>query len=189
VAAKRIPPNLFGIPFGLTGLGGSWLTMAHYGLAPRAVGDALLAVAALVWITVLVGYLALTARSVLTHDLLDPIAGPFASLAVITPMLLAAQGLYPHAPGLGRVLHGDVVGAGDCTDAEHSGLPSYQGRRLWCRHWPGSGLCVARNRKGIGCVKFPGRRMPQGLGRGQIRPLSGPDLVRSGRRGATDSQR
>jgi tellurite resistance protein len=40
----------------------------------------------------------------LVRDLTDPIAAPFASLAVITPMLLAAEGLYPHAPGAGRVL-------------------------------------------------------------------------------------
>lgn len=106
MAARRIPLNFLGIPFGLTGLGGSWLTMAGYRLVPRAVGDALLAVAALVWLTVVVGYLryALADRSVLVRDMLDPIAGPFASSAVITPMLLAVQGLYPYAPGIGRLL-------------------------------------------------------------------------------------
>jgi tellurite resistance protein len=58
------------------------------------------------WLIVLVGYLRyiLSDRSALVRDLLDPVAAPFASLAVITPMLLAAEGLYPHAPGAGRVL-------------------------------------------------------------------------------------
>jgi tellurite resistance protein len=37
-------------------------------------------------------------------DLLDNVAGPFASLAVITPMLPASEGLAPHAPGAGKVL-------------------------------------------------------------------------------------
>jgi hypothetical protein len=34
----------------------------------------------------------------------DPVAAPFASLALITPMLPAADGLYTYAPGAGRVL-------------------------------------------------------------------------------------
>jgi tellurite resistance protein len=52
------------------------------------------------------GYLryVLSDRTALVRDLTDPVAAPFASLAVITPMLLAAEGLYPHAPGAGRVL-------------------------------------------------------------------------------------
>ena len=37
-------------------------------------------------------------------DLLDPVAAPFASLAVIIPMLLASLGLFPHAAGVGRVV-------------------------------------------------------------------------------------
>ncbi len=102
----RIPLNLFGIPFGLAGLGGVWMSLASYGHAPEAVGDAVLALAAATWLTVLAAYL----RSVLgnprgvSRDLLDPIGGPFASLAVITPMLLAAEGVFPHAATIGRVL-------------------------------------------------------------------------------------
>jgi tellurite resistance protein len=94
------------MPFGLAGLAGSWLTLGGYGLVPRSVGDALLVVAALVWLTVLAAYLryVLHDRRALARDLLDPVAGPFASLAVITPMLLAAEGLFPYAPAAGRVL-------------------------------------------------------------------------------------
>ena len=53
----------------------------------------------MVWLIVLAGYLryALSGPSALLRDLLDPAAAPFASLIVITPMLLAAEGLYlPH---------------------------------------------------------------------------------------------
>jgi tellurite resistance protein len=80
--------------------------MADYGRVPQAVGDILLAAAAVAWLIVLAGYLRyiLSVRSALVRDLLDPVAAPFASLALITPMLLAANGLYPHAPGAGRVL-------------------------------------------------------------------------------------
>jgi len=106
MTATRVPLNFLGMPFGLAGLAGSWLTMAGYGRVPQALGEVLLAVSALVWLTVLAGYLryVLSDRPALVRDLTDPVAAPFASLAVITPMLLAAEGLYPHAPGAGRVL-------------------------------------------------------------------------------------
>ena len=106
MSATRIPLNFFGMPFGLAGLGGGWLTMADYGQVPKAVGDVLLALAALVWLILVVGYLryVLSDRSAFVRDLLDPIAAPFASLIVVTPMLLAAEGLYPHSAGAGRAL-------------------------------------------------------------------------------------
>jgi tellurite resistance protein len=107
VTAARIPLNFFGMPFGLAGIGVTWLTMADFDRVPQAVGDILLAVAAVAWLIVLAGYLRYIVsdgRSALVRDLLDPVAAPFASLALITPMLLAAEGLYPHAPGTGRVL-------------------------------------------------------------------------------------
>jgi tellurite resistance protein len=106
MTAPRVPLNFFGMPFGLAGLGVTWVTMADYGRVPSLVGDILLAAAAAAWLIVLTGYLryVLSVRSALVRDLLDPVAAPFASLALITPMLLAADGLYPHAPGAGRVL-------------------------------------------------------------------------------------
>jgi tellurite resistance protein len=106
LTAARVPLNFFSMPFGLAGLGQTWLALAGYGRMTRAVGDTLLVVAALVWLIVLVGYLryVLSDRSALARDLLDPVDSPFASLAVITPMIFAADGLYPYAPGAGRAL-------------------------------------------------------------------------------------
>jgi tellurite resistance protein len=106
MTAAPVPLNFFGMPFGLSGLGVTWLTMAHFGRVPQAVGDMLLAAAAVAWLIVLAVYLRylISDRTALARDLLDPVAAPFASLALITPMLLAADGLYPHAPGAGRVL-------------------------------------------------------------------------------------
>jgi tellurite resistance protein len=95
--APRSPLNFFGIPFGLAGLAGSWVTMADYGHVPDAVGDVLLGLSALVWLIVLGAYLryVLSDRTALVRDLLDPIGAPFASLAAITPILLANEGVYP----------------------------------------------------------------------------------------------
>lgn len=102
----RIPLNFFGMPFGIAGLAAVWHQMAEQGDAPAAVGDVLFLLSALVWLTVLAAYATSVASATtrLVDDLTDPVAGPFASLAVITPTLLAAQGLYPHAPTTGRVV-------------------------------------------------------------------------------------
>jgi tellurite resistance protein len=104
--ARQIPLSFFGMPFGLAGLAGTWLTLAHYHQAPGLIGRVLLVLAGLVWVLVLFlfGRSVVQAPATLGTDLLDQVAGPFASMAVITPMLLAADGVYPYAPGAGRVL-------------------------------------------------------------------------------------
>ena len=106
MTAHRIPLNYFAMSFGLAGLAGTWVTACREGHAPAAVGDAVLALAALVWLVTVVLYLryALSERGRLVADLTDGIAGPFMSLAVITPMPLAAQGVAPHAPTAGKIL-------------------------------------------------------------------------------------
>jgi tellurite resistance protein len=103
--ATKIPLNLFGAAFGLSGLAATWLTMAELGHAPEAVGDVIIALAALTWLVVLTLYLrAALRRKELRKDLTDPVAAPFASLAVIVPMIIAAYGVYPHAHTAGRVV-------------------------------------------------------------------------------------
>ena len=98
--------NLFGIPFGLLGLADCWLVAATFGLAPVILGRLLVAVAVTGWLAVGCAY----ARGVRAHrigfgeQLADPVAGPFASLAVITPMLAAADALYPLSHTAGRTV-------------------------------------------------------------------------------------
>ncbi|WP_158610706.1 hypothetical protein [Micromonospora sp. BL4] len=62
MASVRVPPTVFGIPFGLAGLAGSWGVAAGKGNAPTWVGDALLALAAVVWLAATAGYVAYTAH-------------------------------------------------------------------------------------------------------------------------------
>lgn len=106
MVAARIPANFFAMPFGLAGLGVVWSAMSKYDRAPRVVANALFVLAALVWLIVLIGYLrhALGDRGSVRADFTDQAASPFVSPAVITPMLLAAQGLFPVAPTVGKVL-------------------------------------------------------------------------------------
>jgi tellurite resistance protein len=106
MSAPNVPVNFFGMPFGLAGLGEVWTTLADYHHAPALVGELMLLLSAAVWLTLMIAYLAhvLPRRSEVEATLLDPVAAPFASLAFITPMLLAGQGLYPHAAVAGRVV-------------------------------------------------------------------------------------
>jgi tellurite resistance protein len=110
VTTPKIPLNLFGIPFGLAGLGEAWTALAGEQHAPAVVGEVIMLVSAASWLAVMAAYLshlitaAPPARVTFSGDLLDPIASPFASLALIVPVLLASDGLYPHAATPGRVI-------------------------------------------------------------------------------------
>jgi tellurite resistance protein len=106
MSAPKIPLNFFGIPFGLAGLGEAWEMSAHQHHSPELIAEIILTISALAWLAVLGAYLRHLAAdpAVLGRDLLDPIAAPFASLALITPMLLASAGLYPHAASAGQVV-------------------------------------------------------------------------------------
>jgi tellurite resistance protein len=106
MTAPKIPLNFFSIPFGLAGLGETWATVAGYHHTSEIVAEIILGLSAASWLIVLGAYLRHLAadRTALAADLLDPVAAPFASLALITPMLLSAEGLYPHAATSGRVI-------------------------------------------------------------------------------------
>ena len=103
---RPIPPNFFGIPFGLLGLADSWLVAANFGLAPVAIGRVLVAVAVLVWAVIGAAHLRgmLAHRVSLPAEIADPIAGPFISLAVLTPMLASADALYPYGHTAGTTV-------------------------------------------------------------------------------------
>ncbi|MFF3559499.1 TDT family transporter [Streptomyces sp. NPDC002574] len=106
MTVSRIPVTFFGISLGIAGLAGTWLTAAQQGRVPPEVGRVLVAVAAVVWCGTVLLYLryVLSVQGAFKTDMLDSAAGPFASLAVITPMLLAAQGIAPFALEAGRVV-------------------------------------------------------------------------------------
>lgn len=102
----RTPLNLFGASFGIAGLAGTWTIAAGQHRVPGWVGDALLVVAAVVWVVTAAGYAAwaIGHHPTFRADLTDPVAAPFAALAVIVPVLLAAGGIAPRAPVAGAVV-------------------------------------------------------------------------------------
>jgi hypothetical protein len=88
---RRFPPNLFAIPFGLTGLAEAWHAAEQTLHTPEAVPDALAIVAALAWltlrrppgaagcaaviltaITIFIGYIAVRTLVLISRDQLLP---------------------------------------------------------------------------------------------------------------------
>jgi tellurite resistance protein len=102
-----ITPNLFGIAYGLTGLAGCWGYAAMLRLAPAVVSDFLCLLAAVVWFTLLAGYVTQVPRRPggWHAELADPVLGPFVALIPIVAMLLSI-GLMRHDRPAGQWLFG-----------------------------------------------------------------------------------
>jgi tellurite resistance protein len=99
----RIPPGLFGIALGLSGLAGLWAFAATSFGGPRGVGDAIGALAAAVWIGLVVAYVRQGPRQILA-DARDTMASPFLAAPVMSAYVLAAGVFAPHAPGAARAI-------------------------------------------------------------------------------------
>jgi tellurite resistance protein len=98
----QIPPNFFGIAFGLTSLSEAWNTARAIVGVPVVVPRVLAVFAAAVWLVLVSCYLA-QGRARIVADLKDPVLAPFTAGAVIAPMFLGAE-LAAVAPTAGRVV-------------------------------------------------------------------------------------
>jgi tellurite resistance protein len=98
----RIPPNLFGVAFGIAGLAEAWQASESTLGTPQAVPDAISILATCVWLAMMAGYLAQGRRQVIA-DLKDQVLAPFVAVAPITAMLLSTS-LARYALGAGQVL-------------------------------------------------------------------------------------
>lgn len=101
----HLPLPLFAAPMGLGGLGLAWREAARTIGAPAIFGEALLALAGLVWLAVLALHLLRLARhpEALAVDLKHPIRSAFAGAVTIGAMIIAGA-LAPYAPGLAAPL-------------------------------------------------------------------------------------
>lgn len=86
----RLPLNYFSIPFGLSGIAGTWTVASRALGVPDAVGLALWAIAAIAWLGVLLRHFvrASRARGSVLADLRHPFLGPFGSLAPVVGILI-----------------------------------------------------------------------------------------------------
>lgn len=103
--ARRVPPNLFAISFGLAGLAQAWTTASRLTAAPGAVADVLWLLGGAVWLVTLAFYLrSLAERRQWRAELADHVLGPFVSVPAIVGLLLSG-GLFAHARTPGLVLY------------------------------------------------------------------------------------
>lgn len=100
--SRRIPPNLFGIPFGIAGLAEVWHAARPVLGTPQLVPNIMFAASSALWIVVASAYAAQGPRQIWS-DLHDRVLAPFVSLAVITPMI-PASALADHALTAAQVL-------------------------------------------------------------------------------------
>lgn len=100
-----VPASLFGIVLGLAGLGNGWRFAARVWGLPVAIGEALLALAVLVWLALLAGYAWKwfvapdAARAEVAHD----VQSGFVALVPLTTMLMAIA-VAPYSHGLAMAL-------------------------------------------------------------------------------------
>jgi tellurite resistance protein len=111
-AAVHIPPNLFGIATGISGLAAVWQVAHDQGLVPEWPATVLFALAAATWLVLVVAWARQfrSGRRSLTQELRDPVFGPFVALLPIAGMALGLA-LTTHAPVAGRVVFGCSAGA------------------------------------------------------------------------------
>ncbi|MCU0298054.1 MAG: hypothetical protein MUF33_05980 [Candidatus Nanopelagicales bacterium] len=87
---RRLPPNIFSIAFGLSGLAAMWRAMDATVPGVRPVVLALTIVATGVWVVCLGGYIVKCSRpGALKADVDHPVQGPFISVIFIAAMMLA----------------------------------------------------------------------------------------------------
>ena len=109
----RAPLSSLGIPFGLSGLAGTWTMASVTSLAPQAIAEGLWMLAATAWIAVVANYLwrSRNRGGSIRADLHDPVQGAFASLAPTSAVLICthyAQQLPMH----GRIITGVFMAIG-----------------------------------------------------------------------------
>ncbi len=104
-AAARIPVSLFSVVLGVAGLGAAWRAAARAYGTSQWVSDALLVLAAALWLVLLAAQAlrAVAARDRLAAELADPVEGSLAALAPAS-LLLVAAGAAGRLPDLAAVL-------------------------------------------------------------------------------------
>lgn len=100
-----VPASFFGIVLGLAGLGNAWRVAHRVWQMPAAVGEMILAIATLVWLTLLAFYIAkwIVARPYAISELGHPVQCCFVGLIGVTAMLIAVSAL-PYSRGVAMTL-------------------------------------------------------------------------------------
>jgi len=126
---KVVPASFFGIVLGLAGLGGAWRLAAKQWGFPAEIGEAIFALAAIVWALLLGGFIWkwLAARSEAEGELRHPIACCFIGLIFVATALVAV-GVLPYSRSTAMVL-AVVAGVGNVLFSAWRSGGLWQGNR------------------------------------------------------------
>lgn len=96
-----VPASFFGMVLGLAGMGQAWRLAVRLWGAPPAVGESVLALAALIWAGLLLAYLmqALRRPELTRREFLHPVQGSTPALLAVSTLLMSLAAL-PYARGL-----------------------------------------------------------------------------------------
>ena len=110
VKLPLVPASFFGMVLGIVGLGGSWRAATKVWALPAAIGETIILVGALVWLVLLVLFVAkwIVAKQDAFEEVAHPVLCCFIGLAGVSTML-AAGALLPYSHIVAQILFG--VGA------------------------------------------------------------------------------
>jgi tellurite resistance protein len=104
VIHRTVPASFFGMVLGLVGLGGNWRNASHLWGLPAVIGEAIMALAFVVWLVVSASYTLkwLLHRDAALEEARHPVQCCFIGLAPATTALMGVV-LAPHSHGLAVV--------------------------------------------------------------------------------------
>jgi tellurite resistance protein len=104
IALPMIPAALFGVVLGVAGLGFDWRSAHRAWGLPSAIGETILAIAAIIWAVLVVLYAAkcIYARAIALDECFHPVQSCFLGLAGVATMLIAGAAL-PYSSALAWV--------------------------------------------------------------------------------------
>ena len=90
IASTTLPASFFGMVLGLSGLGQAWRVASKLWGMPEAIGEAVLLVSALVWLALLLTYLAQALRrpAVVANEFRHPVQGGTPALLAVSTLLI-----------------------------------------------------------------------------------------------------
>lgn len=125
----KIPASYFGVVLGIAGLGQAWRSAAQLWHLPSVVGEALLALAALIWVALVVVYLWQSTKNfeAAKAEFLHPIQGGTPALVAVSTLLIAIA-VIPYSMTLAWLLTSLGVAWNLCFALWHTGT-LWQGGR------------------------------------------------------------
>ncbi|ABM41584.1 dicarboxylate transporter/tellurite-resistance protein TehA [Xanthomonas euvesicatoria] len=105
IKRRQIPASYFGVVLGVAGLGQAWRSAVQLWHLPSAIGEALLAMAGLIWAALIIGYVWQSIRNfeAAKAEFLHPVQGGTPALIAVSTLLIAIA-VIPYSMALAWLL-------------------------------------------------------------------------------------